>query len=530
MRQIADKFQSSTLSSCTVQIIFVLSLMVFFGLCAVWLGQDANWDLKNYHWYNAYAFLNHRLGWDIAPAMLMTYYNPLFDLVNYFLIKSSPTPRIAEFFLGTFHGVAVYFLFKIASFIISAEQERLKYFYIFLAVLLGVTGAASFPQIGTTHNESQINVFIMAAVFLALKFINSAELKRSYFCLLAAFILGLGVGLKLTAISYAIAFFSALLFYKKPDAVLIKWIFMAEVVFCLGFFATAGFWLWTLYIHFHNPLFPYYNNIFHSPYIADANFTDRRFIPIDFWRGLFYPFYWLRKNTFVEEMPMADARGATVIVLGILFAGCALYKKFSANNENASVRFLLIFLSVSYIVWLFQFSIYRYTIPINFLAGIFIVYFCLRLFKSPVFQLMGVLIVSLLVLMTTKQPNWGRVPYGKSFFEVQAPAIAKNSTVLLVGDHPVAYLISHFPVGVRFVGFYNNIVNPSNPMLEKEVVNIVQKHRGPLYVMFDITFKEQAVNILKKQGLIIDNKHCRFIVSNLEKQPLPICPLLGAQP
>ncbi len=40
--------------------LLVLCLIVG-GTVSVLLGQDANWDLKNYHLYNPFAFLNDRL-------------------------------------------------------------------------------------------------------------------------------------------------------------------------------------------------------------------------------------------------------------------------------------------------------------------------------------------------------------------------------------------------------------------------------------------------------------------------------------
>ena len=50
--------------------------VVAAGARSIGLGKDVNWDLRNYHWYNAWALLNGRLGWDLAPAQLQTYYNP----------------------------------------------------------------------------------------------------------------------------------------------------------------------------------------------------------------------------------------------------------------------------------------------------------------------------------------------------------------------------------------------------------------------------------------------------------------------
>src|SRR2546425_5096832 len=43
------------------------------------LRQDVNWDLRNYHFYNAWAFVHGRLGWDLAPAQGGTFHNPLPD-------------------------------------------------------------------------------------------------------------------------------------------------------------------------------------------------------------------------------------------------------------------------------------------------------------------------------------------------------------------------------------------------------------------------------------------------------------------
>src|SRR5687767_13972866 len=49
---------------------WALGIVVPFGflLLNLTLGQDANWDLRNYHWYNAYSFLNGRFGFDVVPA------------------------------------------------------------------------------------------------------------------------------------------------------------------------------------------------------------------------------------------------------------------------------------------------------------------------------------------------------------------------------------------------------------------------------------------------------------------------------
>src|SRR5918994_883963 len=56
------------------------------------LGQDANWDLRNYHWYNAYSFLTGRFGFDVVPAQTPSFYNPTLDIPFFLLGNAVPAP------------------------------------------------------------------------------------------------------------------------------------------------------------------------------------------------------------------------------------------------------------------------------------------------------------------------------------------------------------------------------------------------------------------------------------------------------
>jgi hypothetical protein len=77
---------SKCLKICLESSLLIL-LMILMGLISVCLKNINLWDFENYHFYNAYAFLNNRLDYDIAPAQLQTYFNPLLDTFNYFIIN-----------------------------------------------------------------------------------------------------------------------------------------------------------------------------------------------------------------------------------------------------------------------------------------------------------------------------------------------------------------------------------------------------------------------------------------------------------
>jgi hypothetical protein len=88
--------------------------IVVAGMVSLALGIDANWDLKNYHYYNPWALLHGRWQLDSAPAFIQTFHNPLPDLPFYALVASGLPASLIEFALGIPVGVGAYFFFRIA--------------------------------------------------------------------------------------------------------------------------------------------------------------------------------------------------------------------------------------------------------------------------------------------------------------------------------------------------------------------------------------------------------------------------------
>jgi hypothetical protein len=68
-----------------------------------WLGADANWDLRNYHFYVPFAFLHGRMDLDVAVAHVATYYNPMLHLPFYWAVVHLP-PRAVGFLAGAATG------------------------------------------------------------------------------------------------------------------------------------------------------------------------------------------------------------------------------------------------------------------------------------------------------------------------------------------------------------------------------------------------------------------------------------------
>src|ERR1700759_1630505 len=92
---------------------FLGAMVLAWSAFVVVLGKDTSWDFRNYHWYAPYAFLNHRLGFDVAVAHQASYYNPFLDIPFYWLAIHTRS-WIALGALGAVQGANVVPLYLLA--------------------------------------------------------------------------------------------------------------------------------------------------------------------------------------------------------------------------------------------------------------------------------------------------------------------------------------------------------------------------------------------------------------------------------
>lgn len=109
------------LNKTLIYILFSIS----FGFLSIYLRQDSSWDLRNYHFYNAYAFLTNRLTYDYAPAQLQTYLNPTADLLFYFFVTHF-SPKLVGFLMGVIHSLNFLLLYLILYYILQEIKPDFK--------------------------------------------------------------------------------------------------------------------------------------------------------------------------------------------------------------------------------------------------------------------------------------------------------------------------------------------------------------------------------------------------------------------
>ena len=185
-----------------------------FGALALVLGQDTNYDLRNYHWYNPYAFLTGRLALDIGPAHANTFYNPLLDVPVYLLAQALPAKAVG-FLLGTVQGLNFVLLFALLRALIVAPSPAQRSGFAAVVAGVGVLGGGHLSLVGTTYYDNVVSLAVIGAALIVAASASTvfAGPMRSSFARTAAagLVLGAGAGLKLPTAVFAVGFCAAFL-------------------------------------------------------------------------------------------------------------------------------------------------------------------------------------------------------------------------------------------------------------------------------------------------------------------------------
>jgi len=517
--------------------------LVLGGIVSLLRGVDTNWDLRNYHFYNPWAWLNGRLGWDYAPAQVQSYYSPLLDLPFYSLVAAHLPAFAITFLMGFPFGLALYLFARIARFAtidLGLERERLLLGAI---LLVGLSGAAGLSQIGSTMNEWATAAFVMAALFLLVRAVRGDGPPTLTLSVGAGLLCGVAAGLKMTAAIYSVALGGAFVvgFWGRSGLRRVVFAFAAAVL--AGFVLGYGYWGMVLWERFGNPFFPYFNGIFRSEYWEPVSFFDAKFRPPTFMRGLTLPFGLVERNRLVSEADLRDPRFALLSVFSFVLA-VSLWRearaaggRYAAALQRAmppSIRLLAVFAAVSYAIWLLTFATYRYVIPLELTAGLLLVLAMRAAFAGAARRDVLIATASVLIVAVTVPPYWGRSRvHAGPYLDVAAPPIPADSLVLTMTGQPLAYLIPFLEPRARFIAPASNFTDPRfGNRLQSEMAVLIATHRGAIYALRYLGASDATEEAaMAAYGLRRSDEDCRQIRSNVEaNRTVGLCPLHRLRP
>jgi hypothetical protein len=448
-------------------------------------------------------------------------------------VKALP-PKAVGFLLGLLPGFNIWLLYGIGREAIDLGSPSRNAWTALATALIGMVGVMNLAEVGTSYGDNILSLPVLAAVWLIVRFRMrlAAGLGAGWLAAAAGILTGLPFGLKLPFAVYAVAlcaaFFGLALPWRRR--------FLLALIFGLGVLAgaaaTGGFWMAEMWARFQNPVFPYFNHYFQSPWGTVGSYRDERFIPTSLLMWLTFPIWFNIDPMQVGEVGFRDLRFPMlyVLLLALLLktAKSRIFRSAGSSPAPATPRmpvtgFFIIFVLVAFILWMKLFAVYRYLMVAEMLAPIAILLVLGALVHDPRRQIRAALAGFIVLLITLSPGDWGRRPWAADYFGVDPPPVAEpeKSIVLMAGHDAMAYLIPFFPPPVRFLRIQGYVTGPSAEpnRTDRLMREVIARHEGPLFVLFRVYEEWHAMTALASYGLETDPAACTRFVPRIEPQP-----------
>lgn len=504
----------------------ILSLLVAsaIGFYSLSLGQDLNWDLRNYHLYGPFAFLNDRMETDLAPAGVQTFFSPLLDIA-YFKTITFFGPKTLGFLLGFIQGLNFFLIYKIAGKLLASYKQ--KHPYALLLALAGVLSVGFQAEIGTVMHDSLVALFPLTSLWMiltAIGMLNEANLRPVYRLLGAAGIVaGIGIGLKLVSAIYALPLCLALLILPLNWLNRFKLPLVFGVSVLLGFFVTGGYWMFEVWRLFGNPLFPQYNHIFHGELATFEPIRDIRFLPQTLFDKFFYPVIFTLAPKRAAELVYSQYSWlfAYIGVLGLLAARVLFYFRNSAigRSWNLETSFFLTFFCISYFLWVNIFGIYRYLIVIELLVPLLLFVIITYIFKARQSSIAALVFIAILTAVNLPgAPSWGRSDWSDKLYSIEPGKLnmGPEPAAIYLAGQPVAWIVPALDIQTPFIQIVPNF--PVSEAYWQRAKMLVAERVGKSFVVFasdNEHIATRAADAMMVLGLSIDENTCDHVVAFL---------------
>lgn len=477
--------------------------------------QDANWDLRNYHFYTPSALLDGRFADDIAVAQLQTWHNPTLDFPFAWMVKAGLPGWLVSLWLALHAFIAVLFALRLLDLLWPEGRSATR---TAVAGLTAVAGASVMPSIGTTFNDA----FVAAGMMTALWWIVDSHGRRSAWViwLPAGLLAGFCAGLKLTGALYCLGFIGAALVCGPARDMPARMLALA-IGGLAGSLLAAGPWAIHLWNTHGNPLFPYFNDWFGSPDALLQAHKDERFIPrgID---ALLVPFHLLADSNRFSEGRLSDPR----LLLGFASLAAWWVSAWHGRRTNANAmavaNTVAVFVLVSFVVWVKLYGIYRYLFALELICSIAIIG-AISMWVPARYGRAAMIGAAVLLVTGTNRPGWGRDPFSTPMISVHVPALPADSLVVLAHDDPMAYAVAYLPKTVSAISIHNNFMTPARCTgLQSLAEQRVRLHAGPLFLLRKASASPMP-DAIRAYGLAA-NGACLSMPTSLDD--LTLCPLV----
>jgi len=344
-----------------------------------------------------------------------------------------------------------------------------------VAAVVALRGPAAVSLLGTTFGDNLVSILALLALLLLLE---APGLPSAGRVVAAGVLAGGAAGLKLT---YGL--------FLPPLGIVVlhvawqrrRWSLPPAfgVAVLAGLMLTAGYWGEQLWTRFHNPLFPFANSLFRSPYHGPADFQDLRWRAHG-WRDVLAtpPDMAMGRTERFQEVPFRDGRYLILVVVAAAAAARRLGSAAQRGPWSPAATRLLLYFAAAFALWLASVRYYRYFVVGEFLAPVVVV--ALLSFALPRLLQVAWVALALAIIMTSGTDDWGRISWADDWYDVRIrDRTVPPHSIVLVGGGLLSYALPSFPPGTRFFGLIGYQTEGFDTLISREV----RRHSGPILLL-----------------------------------------------
>ena len=505
---------------------------------AHWLGKDVEWDTLDYHLYAGFSAIHDRFGLDYFPAGPQSYLNSLVYVPFYLLVNSGLSAAEVAGILALVQSGILWLTYELAIALVPSDRGPMRAVAGAAAALLACANPVLLEQFGSSFADITTAELVVAG---ALLLVGTLRAQSGWRLVAAGILLGAASALKLSnsldAVSLAIVpLFLPLTWLRRLGCALLYGLGVG-----LSFALVSLPWSIRLQQHFGNPLFPFFNGIFHSPEYSTARILDYRFVPTSFAAALWRPFAMIEPIRLVHvERSAPDLRYALLIVLAVLLVPVLWVRRSQAGHASARMpgglaadRALLALgcaFLVDWVLWLAGSGNSRYFIPMSCVAAVLLGAVSCRLLTAwP-----RVLICALAAMLLAQTYEvcadaTFRPPYpweGRRWFDVSVPGLLASQAALYfsVGVQSSSFVVPYLPAGSGFINLEGDYVLGPDGANGAHIRKLIAQFSPRLRVLVvdsrvdaardkDVPHLSDVNDAVEPFGLRVDSGNCSRIVA-----------------
>jgi hypothetical protein len=454
------------------------------------------------------------------------------------VLGSALPARALGFIIAAVQSINLLLLYGLGLVMLPIERRLAREAIALMLATVGMCGGMSLGLLGTTFIDSIVTIGILGSLLAVVAWLPvltaAPPAQAALRAALAAIPAALAVAGKLTVGPFVVGLAAGFLVIEAPVRRRLWLLLWFGVGGAITAAVALGPWLLQVWSMTGDPFYPFYARFFQSPFGGDAWDIRSRWLPSSARQALYYPLVIGVFGQRVAEVPFMDFRLLAAYVVVPAALGLRLLRPAAARPPlPAGLGYLVVVMTVGYVLWLTMFSYYRYAVTLELLAPLAIVLAVAALPLPRPLRIVAAVAIMAGLALTTKPADWGHLPWTERLVEVSVPPIASpaTATVLLMGQ-PISYVVPSLPAEVAVIGLDIAYWDGGNPAAWARLIRArLASRSGPVY---GITFAGKEAELGRAAapfGLALDAARCQALATNLPSaglpsvNPLSFCPL-----